>query len=110
MSKTKEVLGSINFGYSTRVILPIEEAHKIQAILARYATGVSSAYRPTEPNISYVEDYSVPSVEVLETPQFDCRGLTPKQKQAWAESVRDSEGDTFLSPQEFVALRGENNE
>jgi len=109
MSK-KEVLGSINFGYSTRVILPIEEAHKIQAILARYATGVSSAYRPTEPNISYVEEYSVPSVDVLETPQFDCRGLTPKQKQSWAESVRDAEGDTFLSPQEFVALQGDTHE
>ena len=109
MSK-KEVLGSINFGYSTRVILPLEEAHKVQAILAKYALGVGSIYLNNGPSPTYLDDYSNPSVDVLDAPQFDCRDLTQKQKSEWIASIRDAEGDTFLTPQEFVALQGDTNE
>ena len=107
MSKPKEALGSINFGYSTRVLLPLEEAHKIQAILAKYAVGVGSAYRASGPNCAYLEDYSVPAVDVLELPKYDCRDLTPEQRAKWVELVRDSDGGDVLTPQEFTAIRGE---
>ena len=109
MSK-KEALGSINFGYSTRVLLPLEEAHKIQAILAKYALGVGSAYRASGPSPSYLDEYSVPGVDVLEMPKYDCRGLTPEQKGKWTDLVRDSDGGDVLTPQEFLAIRGDTNE
>ena len=109
MSK-KEVLGSINFGYCTRVMLPLEEAQKIQAILAKYAQGVGSAYRASGPSPSYLDEYSVPGVDVLEMPKYDCRGLTPPQKAAWIDMVRESDGGDVLTPQEFLAIRGDTNE
>ena len=109
MSK-KEALGSINFGYCTRVILPLEEAHKIQAILAKYAQGVGTAYCPAGPSIAYLDGYSVPGVDVLEMPKYDCRGLTPEQKGKWVDMVRESDGGDVLTPQEFVAIRGDTNE
>ena len=109
MSK-KEVLGSINFGYCTRVMLPLEEAHKIQLILAKHAFGVGSAYRSSGPSPSYLDEYSVPGVDVLEMPKYDCRGLTPEQKGKWIDLVRDSDGGDVLTPQEFVAIRGDTNE
>ena len=108
MSK-KEVYGSINFGYGTRVLLPLEEAHKIQAILAKYATGISTAYRAQGPSPAYIEDYEAPSVDVLEQPRLDCRGMTHQQKLAWANAIKDSTDDSYLTPQEYVALTGDNN-
>ena len=107
MSKPKDALGSINFGYSSRVILPLEEAHKIQAILAKYAQGVGSAYRSTGPSPTYLDEYAVPAVDILEMPKYDCRGLTPEQKGKWTDLVRDSDGGDVLTPQEFLAIRGE---
>ena len=107
MSKSKDVYARVNFSWGGNVILPIEEAHKIQAILARYAIGFGEAYRPDVPNVPYVMAYSVPDVSFTELPKYDCTGLTSTQRNDWEQSVRDSEGNTFLSPQEFIALRSD---
>ena len=109
MSK-REMYGSINFGYATRVLLPLEEAHKIQAILAKHATGVSMAYRSKGVSPAYYDDYAIPSVDVMEPPRFDCRGMTQNQKLIWADTIKNSEGDNILTPQECIALHGDTNE
>ena len=107
MSKPKDVYGRVNFSWAGNVILPIEEAHKVQAILARYAIGFSEAYRSDMPNVKYMVDYSVPDVSITELPKYDCTGMTNAQRNDWEQSVRDSADESFLSPQEFLALRGE---
>lgn len=103
----KQVYGRLNLSWSGNTVLPLEQAHKVQAILAQYAVGFGEAYRPDVPNVQYLVDYSPPDVSITVLPVVDARGLTHNQRQAWEQSVRDSEGDTFLSPQEFVALSGE---
>lgn len=110
MSKARDVYGKLNLSWSRNVILPIEQAHKVQAILAQYGVGLGEAYRPDIPNVMYMMEYTVPDVSVIEPPKYDCQGMTDKQRRDWEESVRDSADDSFLSPQEFVALRSDNNE
>lgn len=109
MSK-KEVYGRVNFSWAGNVILPLEQAHKVQEILARYAVGFGEAYRPDIPNIKYLMEYTVPDVTITDLPKYDCTGLTTKQRNDWEQAVRDSADTTFLSPQEFVALQGDTNE
>lgn len=110
MSKAKDVYCKLNLSWSSNVMLPIEQAHKLQAILAQYGVGFGEAYRPDIPNVKYVMAYTVPDVTVVDYPQYDCRGMTDKQRRDWEESVRDSADESFLTPQEFVALRSDNNE
>ena len=110
MSKSKDVYARVNFSWAGNVILPIEEAHKIQAILARHAIGFGEAYRSDIPNVRYRMEYSVPDVSVTELPKYDCTGLTSTQRNDWEQSIRDSADESFLSPQEFVALRSDNND
>jgi len=110
MSKTKDVYGGLGLSWGGNVILPLEQAHKVQEIFARYAVGFGDAYRPDEPNIKYVKDYGVPDVCVTEYPAYDCTGMTAKQIEEWEQAVRHSEGNTFLTPQEFMAMRSDNNE
>lgn len=103
----KEVYGRLSLSWGGNVVLPLEQAHKVQAILAQYGVGIGDAYRPDEPNIKYIMDYKTPDVTVTSFPDYDCTGLTPQQISDWEQSVRDSQGDTFLSPQQFIAIRGE---
>lgn len=106
MSKARDVYGLLSLGY-TNVILPLEQAHKVQEILAKYAKGSDAAYRAESANVKYIMEYNAPDVAVIDLPKYDCTGMTPQQRLDWAQSVRDSEGDNFLSPQEFIALRSE---
>lgn len=106
----KEVWGRLNLSWGGNVLLPLEQAHKVQAILAQYAVGFGDAYRPNEPNIRYMTNYSIPEVGVLPLPDCDCRELTPKQVSEWEEMVRNSEGNTFLTPQQYIAIQGDSNE
>ena len=107
MSKPKEVYGRLNLSWSGNTVLPLEQAHKVQEILAKYAVGLGEAYRPDSPNIPYIVEYSPPDVSITVMPVLDARGMTYGQRQEWEQSVREAEGDTFLTPQEFLALRGE---
>lgn len=103
----KEIYGRLCLSWGGNVILPLEQAHKVQAILAQYGVGFGEAYRPDAPNIKYLMDYKVPDVVVTEQPSQDCTGLTSQQISDWENSVRHAEGDTFLTPQEFIAIKGE---
>lgn len=103
----KEVYGRLSLSWGGNVLLPLEQAHKLQAILAQYGVGIGDAYRPDLPNVKYTLDYKVPDVTVTSFPEYDCTGMTPKQIAEWEETVRHSEGDTFLPPQQFIAIQGE---
>lgn len=105
----KEIYGRLSLSWGGNVILPLEEAHKIQAILARYGVGFGEAYRSNNPNITYITDYKAPDVTIVRFPEHDCTGMTPKQVSEWEEIVRTSEDGTFLPPQQYAAMRGENN-
>lgn len=108
MSKTKEVYGRLNLSWAGNVILPLEQAHKVQALLAQYGIGLGEAYRPDIPNVQYCMVYKVSDVCIMELPKYDCTGMTDRQRNDWEQMVRDSADETFLSPQEFVALRSDN--
>ena len=102
--KAKDVYGKINF-YGT-VLLPLEEAHKIQAILAKYGQGLERVYRPEAEDIHYLRDCGTPSVEVVsEVPTITTYGLTGKQVREWVDAVSASTGEEYLTPQEFISMR-----
>ena len=107
----KDIYAQLNLGWgSNTVLLPLKDAHEIQAILARSAMGYNYVYRTNHADVYYVEDYAVPDVKVVVVPEMSLQGIDPKKKTAWSEMVRDCETGTFLSPQEWLALTGDSNE
>lgn len=107
----KDIYAQLNLGWgSNSVMLPIKDAHEIQAILARSAVSLGYVYRTNATDVYYIEDYPVPDVKVMALPDTSLQGMDTKKKQAWMEMVRQCETETFLSPQEWVALTGDSNE
>ena len=99
----KEVYGLINF-YGD-MLLPLDEAHKIQAIMAKYAKGHETIYRSGgEDSIYYIKEMEVPHVRVSAMPKYSTEGLNYNQRGEWVQAIRESKGDDFLSPQAFVNL------
>lgn len=110
MSK-KEVYGFISLNYSEGWLLPLEEAHKVQAILAKHAIKVEGAWRKgSAGNVGYMRDTEVPDVKVKSMPEYDARGLTNKQIQEWREAIQDAEGEVVIQPKEFIAIKGEDGQ
>lgn len=107
MSKSKEVYGYVKLDYNSGWILPLEEAHKVQAILAKHAIKVETAWRKgSAGNIAFVQDIDVPDVKVKAMPEYDARGLTAKQIIDWREAIQDAEGDAVIQPKDFIAIVG----
>lgn len=110
MDKPKQVYGAMDMGWGAKIVLPLEEAHKVQAILARHALAMGSVYRPVLPNVSFIGDLEVPSVSVLDLPSHDCRGLSREVLNAWKEMVKNTEDGPVMDPQVFAKITGETNE
>jgi len=95
------------------VMLPIEEAHKIQAILARHAVKYESIWCNPR-SIHYLCDYEVPEVIVVaRPPDFDAQGLDAKVVRDWAQALGnavDGETTEVMDPQMFAKLRSDTNE
>lgn len=109
MSK-KEVYGLVKVSYDTGWLLPIEEAHKVQAILARHGIKLEEAWRKgPHPNVKFIADLEVPDVSVAKLPEYDVRGLTNKQINKWQESFRDVEDENLvvMNPKDFAAITGD---
>lgn len=110
MSK-KEVMAVINMNYSAnKIMLPIEEAHKIQAILARHGVRYDTIWRqPT--SIHYVQDLEVPEVSVIPNRiVWNACGLDTNVVREWASAISnvdDGEQVTVIDPQVFAQLKGE---
>ena len=108
--KAKDVYGRIVlFG---EFILPLEEAQKIQMIMAKYAKGVETVYRGGgEESVQYIQDIEMPKVLAAnQIPKFSTEGLSVKHVNEWRDAVGASEGEDFLSPQDFSKLRGSDYE
>ena len=110
MSKSKEVYGYVKIDYNSGWILPLEEAHKVQAILARHGIKLEEAWlKGQHPNVKFIRDLEVPEVSVVSLPEMDARGLSNKQIGKWHESFRDAmdENLVIMKPQDFIAVTGE---
>lgn len=109
MSK-KDVMAVLNMNYTTKIMLPIEEAHKVQAILARHAVKYNSLWRNPR-SIHYLTDYEVPEVSVLSRPaDFDAQGLDSSVIREWESAINSAEDGaeiTVIDPQVFAQLKGE---
>jgi hypothetical protein len=112
MSK-KDVMAVISLGYSSKVMLPIEEAHRIQAILARHAVKYDTIWN-SDRSIHYLQDYEVPEVMVVaRPPDFDAQGLDAKVVRDWANAISKSSDDkdaVIMDPHTFAKLAGDTNE
>ena len=108
----KPIMGTINFDWSTNIVLPLEEAHKIQAILAKHAVRVERAYGAEHNLISYLSEYEIPSVAVQKDPiEWDTRGMSKQQISKWVEMVKTvPHGGVIIDPQAFAAIHGDDDE
>lgn len=105
----KKLMGKISFGYSD-LAMPLEVAHKIQALLAEHAQRIEMQYPANHRagTISVLREHEVGSVEVVKDITFDARGVDNETYTAWASAIRDrEEGDTVMSPQDFAKIKGE---
>ena len=102
-----KIMGKISFGYSD-LIMPLEIAHKIQAMLAEHAVRFETNYGANRvAPVSVIREYEVGSVEVLKNVDFDARGVSSEDYSAWANAIRDrEEGDVVMSPQDFAKIKG----
>lgn len=103
----KEVYGRIDMTGS--FILPLEEAHKIQLILAKHGELMGSIWRSNEKGgaVAYLLNCTQPAVEVVDLPAISAKELDYRQLSDWREMVGNSEGSDFLSPKDFVKLSEE---
>jgi hypothetical protein len=108
----KQVMGVIEFDWSTRVLLPLEEAHKIQAILAKHAVSIERAYDSENNLVLYMAEFAVPAVQARKDDiQWDARGLSKEQARRWVDAVKEMPPNgTIIDPQSFAAIYGEDNE
>lgn len=109
---SRQVLGMIELGYGSRVALPLEEAHKIQLILAKHAVGVERAHTKDYTAVSYMADFKTPEVSVIsDDALMDTRGLTAQQIKRWLDMIKDMQtGGPVVDPHTFATIYGEEDE
>ena len=104
----KKLMGKICIGYSD-LIMPLEVAHKIQALLAEHADKLDRLYSSGSgvSALQILRKYEVGSVEVVEKIDFDARDVDDAAYSGWQSAVRDREkGDVVMSPQDFAKIKG----
>lgn len=101
---SSKLYGSITFNYDT-VVLPLEDAHKIQVLLAQ-AQKIDTIWRSGRGNIDVVRDYTPPAVSIQTVfPVQDARGIPSKVFDQWKDSVTDSSaGEEYMGIKEFYEL------
>ena len=104
----KKILGKLSFTYCD-LVMPLEVAHKIQALLAEHAIRVDSIYcSGKNPEVHIEVDYDASPVSVVQSPDFDCKGIKPKILSEWRQIVSDREtGAPIMDPHDFANIRGE---
>lgn len=102
-----KIMGKLIFGYND-LVMPLEVAHKVQALLAEHAVRFETNYGANRvAPVSVIREYEVGSVEVLKNVDFDARGVGAEDYNAWAAAIRDrEEGAVVMSPQRFAKIRG----
>lgn len=100
MKKDKETIyGSIQTTYEN-IILPLEEAHKLQAILAK-AKRLDTLWRSNKPEVACLMDYDVPAVLVKKVlPEQDARGVPREIYHEWREAIQAPD-----AAEEYMGIR-----
>ena len=108
MKSKKEVYGSMTFSYYT-LAMPLDVAHKVQALLAEHAVKVESIYcGQRNPPVHCVRHWEMGPVEVSKTPDFDCESMNEVDFKAWSDAVRERpEGGPIMDPKDFANMRKE---
>jgi hypothetical protein len=106
MSNKKEIYGAMTFSYAT-LTMPLDVAHKVQALLAEHALKVESIYcGQRNPPVRCVRPWEMGPVEVSKTPDFDCESMNDADFNVWSAAVRERpEGAPIMEPNEFALLR-----
>lgn len=110
MSKTK-LMGTIKLGYDD-VLLPLDVAHKVQALLAEHAVLVDKIYGSAANNhaqLRVTRTYATSPVEIFrDNIDFDASMVDSNTYHDWQGAIRDrAVGDVVMSPEDFAKLRGE---
>ncbi len=108
MKSKKEVYGSMTFSYTT-LAMPLDVAHKVQALLAEHAVRVDSIYcGQGNPSVYCIRSWAMGPVEIANAPDYDCEGMTEPDYMVWSDAVRNRlEGAPIMDPKEFALLRKE---
>jgi hypothetical protein len=107
MSK-KQIMGVISFSYDT-LRMPLEVAHKIQALIAENAIRVEQVYCTGDnPTIYATRPYIAGDVRVAKEDTIDCSAMNNNIFSEWSKAVRERpEGAPIMDPADFAALRRE---
>ena len=103
-----KIMGKISFGYSD-LVMPLEVAHKIQALLAEHADKMDRIYAASGhvPVLQVLRKYEVGSVEVVDKIDFDARDVDDAAYTGWQSAIRDREkNEIVMSPQDFAKIKG----
>lgn len=106
--KTNKPMGMIELGYEV-LVMPLTEAHKIQAILAEYAVKVDRIYcNNANPTVFTQKHYEAPIVQVAKEPAFDCSDIKETVYSQWRSVISSREKDApIMDPHDFAKLQGE---
>ena len=102
MKSKKDFYGTLSFSYVT-LTMPLEVAHKIQALLAEHAVKVDSTYCSSNPPIHAIRPWDVDAVGVIKIPQYDCTEMSSKDYNEWVTAIRErEEGAPIMDPKDFA--------
>ena len=107
MKSKKDLYGTLSFSYVT-LAMPLEVAHKVQALLAEHAVKVDPTYCSNgNPIVHAIRPWDVDPVSVIKVPQYDCTEMSGKDYAEWAAAIRErEEGAPIMDPKDFALLRG----
>ena len=115
--KTDKILATVSFQSYKSYVLPLEEAQKIQSIIAKHAVGMSdnlydirhkgrSCYLVTEASIPDVRGISKSELEVY----IDATLLSDTEVTAWKEThknnYQDNQNAEVMDPKLWQEVRG----
>ena len=115
--KTDKILATVSFQSYKSYVLPLEEAQKIQSIIAKHVVGVSdnlydirhkgdSCYIVTEASIPEVNGITRSKLESY----IDATMLSDKEVTAWKEThknnYQDNENPEVMDPKLWQEVRG----
>lgn len=111
MSK-KQIYGTMEFRYDN-LMLPLDVAHKIQALLAEHAIKVDTIYCGNRnPATKCIRPYEVSPVNVMSAlPDYDCSDMSSVVYDEWKDIVNTRDkGAPVIDPKDFATLTKDGEE
>ena len=106
--KTNKPMGMIELGYEV-LVMPLDAAHKIQAILAEHAIKVDRVYcNNANPTVYVQKPYDAPPVQVAKAPDYDASAIKETVYSQWRSVISQRDKDApIMNPNDFAKLQGE---